>query len=137
MSKIYTKKVSVGAFLKKGTDIKDGDVVELANEGTEVQGEFGMQNIFLVKLSDGREGNVSINTTSINGIIDAYGEQAVNWVGKKVKATKIKQNVAGKFLDVWYFAHPDAELTESGFVLKAKSDIPVVEDGIKVEDIPF
>lgn len=124
----YTKKVSVGQFLKKGTDIKDSDIIEIANEGKEIQGEFGTQNVFLVKLKDGQEGNVSFNWTSINGLIDAFGEDSVNWVGKKVKAHKIKQNVAGKFVDVWYFSHPDAELTESGFVMKDKNDIPIIEE---------
>lgn len=127
----YQKRVSVGAFLKKGTDIKDGDTVEIANEGKEVQGEFGTQNIFLVKLADGQEGNISFNQTSINGMIDAFGDDSISWIGKKVKAHKIKQNVAGKFIDVWYFSHPDAELTESGFVMSVqKSDIPVVEDEV-------
>lgn len=135
----------MGAFLKKGVDIKEGDLVEIANEGTEVQGEYGTQNIFLVKLADGREGNVSFNQTSLNGLIDAFGEKAINWIGKQVKATKIKQNVAGKFLDVWYFSHPEAELTENGFILSGEKktdntttdDIPVVQDDINVKDIPF
>ena len=138
--KTYQKKVSVGAFLKKGVDIKDGDIIEIANEGAEQPGEYGIQNIFLVKIAGGREGNLSINQTSLNGIIDAYGEQAANWIDKKIKATKIKQNVGGKFLDVWYFSHPDAELTENGFVLPGKisgelkdNSIPVVEDDEEFE----
>lgn len=137
---IYTKKVSVGSFLKKGQDIKDGDLVEIANEGKEVQGEYGTQNIFLVKLDSGQEGNVSFNQTSINGLIDAFGEDSLKWIGKKVKAIKIKQNVAGKFIDVWYFSHPDAELTENGFVLSKdtdKDEIPVVEDEVNIKDVPF
>jgi hypothetical protein len=58
-----------------------------------------------------------------------------------VKAWKIKQNVAGKFIDVWYFSHPDAELTESGFILASKSaddEIPVIEtEEIDTKNIPF
>jgi len=123
----YTKKVSIGTFLKKGEDIKDGDIIEVASEGKPVEGQFGTQDIFMVKLANGKEGNISFNTTTINGLIDVYGEDSINWIGKKVKATKIKQNVAGKFLDVWYFSHPDAELTESGFIL-GKKDIPVIND---------
>lgn len=113
----YTKTVSVGSFLKKGVDFKDGELIEIANEGKQIEGEFGTQNIFLVKLGSGQEGNVSFNRTSLNGLIDSYGDDSLNWIGKKVKAQKIKQNVAGKFLDVWYFSHPDAELTEEGFVM--------------------
>ena len=137
---IHQKKVSIGNFLKKGTDFKDGDILEIASEGKELQGEFGVQNIFMVKFGE-KEGNVSFNQTSINGCIDAYGEDDLKWIGKKVKANKIKQNVAGKFLDVWYFAHPDAELTEVGFVLlkdkQATGEIPVIQDDIDVKDIPF
>jgi len=140
MSKIYTKKVSIGNFLKKGVDFKDGDLLEVGNEGKEIQGEFGVQNMFLVKVN-GKEGNVGFNQTSLNGMIDAFGPDAMNWIGKQVKAWKIKQNVAGKFVDVWYFAHPDAELTEQGFIIIQKgvdnSEIPVVEDNIDVKNIPF
>lgn len=116
MSK-YQKKVSVGAFAKKKVDIKDGDIIHVANEGKSVDGQFGLQDVFLVKLTDGREMNVSVNQTSINGLVDAYGEDSVNWIGKPVKVWIVKQNVAGKFLDVLYLSHPDADLTDSGFAM--------------------
>lgn len=135
MSKTYEKRVTVGQFLKKGTDIKDGDLVELANEGKEIEGQFGTQDVFLIKTQDGKEGNVSINQTSINGFIDAWGKDASKWVGKQVKVWKIKANVAGKFLDVYYFSHPDADLTETGFVLPSTAVHPDGE--IDPADIPF
>jgi len=135
MSKTYEKKVTVGQFLKKGVDIKDGELVEIANEGKEVEGQFGMQDVFLIKTASGKEGNISINQTSINGFVDAFGKEATNWIGKKVKVVKIKQNVSGKFIDVYYFAHPEAELTENGFILPSTE---VKEDGtIDPADIPF
>ena len=135
MSKQYEKRVSVGKFLKKGVDFKDGDLLELANEGKEIEGQFGTQNVFLVKLANGTDGNVSINQTSINGFIDAFGKDAANWVGKKVKTVKVKQNVSGKFIDVYYFAHPEADLTEDGFVLPSTEVHP--DGDIAPEDIPF
>ncbi len=135
MSKEYTKKVTVGQFLKKGIDFKDNDQVEIANEGKDVEGQFGTQTVFLIKTGDGKEGNVSINQTSINGFIDAWGKDASNWVGKKIRVVKIKQNVSGKFIDVYYFSHPEAELTENGFILPSTE---VDADGtIDPEDIPF
>jgi len=138
----YQKRVSVGAFLKKGVDIKDGDLVEIANEGKEVQGEFGIQNIFLIKLADGREGNVGFNQTSINNMIDAFGEDSLNWIGKKAKAWIIRSNVQGKIIPVLYISHPDAELSDEGtFSLptepKKKSKKDVAEDEINAEDIPY
>jgi len=128
MAKIYKKRESVGSFLKKGEDIKEGDIVEIANEGEQIEGEYGTQNIFSLKLQNGNEGNVSFNQTTINGLIDAYGEDAEKWIGKKVKVLKVKQNVSGKFIDVYYFAHPDAEFTESGIVLGGE-DTPIIDEG--------
>lgn len=127
MAKIYKKRESVGSFLKKGEDIKEGDIVEIANEGEQVEGEYGTQNIFSLKLQNGNEGNVSFNQTTINGLIDAYGEDAEKWIGKKVKVLKVKQNVSGKFIDVYYFAHPDAEFTENGIVLGGE-DTPIIDE---------
>jgi len=145
---IYTKKVSVGAFLKRGIDFKDGDLLEIANEGKQVEGNFGMQNIFLLKIGE-IEGNVSFNQMTMNGLIDGYGPDSLKWIGNKVKAVKVKMNIGGEFKDVYFFSHPDAELTEAGFVLpgtdkpvgKIKAeDIPVIdveEEEIDVKNIPF
>ena len=131
----YQKKVSVGSFLKKGEDIKDEDILEIANEGKQVEGNFGLQDIFLVKTTDDKEGNINFNQTTINGLIDAFGGDSVKWIGKKIKAWKIKMSVAGKFQDVWFFSHPEAEMTDEGFVLpnkkektKKTDDIPVVNE---------
>lgn len=143
--KIYQKKANIGQFLKKGEDFKEDDLVEIGNEGKEVEGNYGTQNIFLIKTKDGKEGNLSLNSTTINGLIDAFGEDAVGWIGKKVKVWKVKQNVSGKFIDVYYFAHPDATLTEDGFIMPANNgdektsekEIQVEEDEVRNSDIPF
>ena len=121
---IYKKRVSVGSFLKKGEDIKDGDVVEIANEGKQVEGQFGLQNLFLIKTKDGKEGNLSLNQTSLNNLIDAFGEDATKWIGKAVKVWAILSNVQGKMLKVYYLSHIDAEINEDGEFLipKIKED---------------
>lgn len=144
---IYQKKISVGAFFKKGEDFKENDLIEIANEGKQVPGQYGIQDIFLIKLGDGREGNVSFNQTTMNGLIDAYGQDSLKWIGKKAKVVKVKMSVAGKFQDVYFFAHPDAELTENGFVLAGKDskfsnvDIPIIDEGeeeeVNINEIPF
>ena len=128
---VYKKRISLGAFLKKGEDFKDGDIVEVMSEGKQVEGQFGTQDIFTIKLSDEKEGNVSFNSTSINNLIDAYGEDSKSWMGKKVKVWGILSNIQGKMKKVYYFSHLDATLDDNGvFVLtpdKTK-DIPVVDD---------
>ena len=129
---IYKKKISVGAFLKKGDDYKDGDFLTIANEGEQIEGEFGMQNVFLMKLKDGKEGNVSFNQTSMNNIIDSYGEDSVKWIGREVKITAILSNVQGKMIKVYYFLSPQTILDEETgkFIIQKDADIeiPVIDE---------
>ena len=129
---IYKKKISVGAFLKKGDDYKDGEFLTIANEGEQIEGEFGMQNVFLMKLKDGKEGNVSFNQTSMNNIIDSYGEDSVKWIGREVKITAILSNVQGKMIKVYYFLSPQTILDEETgkFIIQKDADIeiPVIDE---------
>lgn len=113
---IFQKKVSLGApFAKKGTDIKEGDIITLTSEGKVVEGQFGPQNIFEIKNVDGIEFVLPINQTSVNALIDAFGGDSETWIGKKVKVHTIRQNVAGKFLQVYYFVPEGYEMGENGF----------------------
>lgn len=140
---LYKKRVSIGSFLKKGIDIKDGDIVEIANEGKQQESQYGgMQDIFLIKTKEGKEGNVSFNQTSMNNMIDTYGEDSKNWIGKEVKVWLFKDIKEGKLQIKLIVSHPNAELTENGFVLIGKQveskDIPVINaEEIDVKDIPF
>ena len=132
-------------FLKKGVDFKDGDFIEIANEGKQIEGQFGTQDVFLVKLSDGREGNVGFNQTTLNNLIDGYGKNSVNWIGKQVKVWAILSNVQGKMIKVYYFLCPETILDEvSGeFVLpKGEQDVDVsgsnfAEHSEDIKDLPF
>lgn len=128
----YTKRISVGQFFKKGEDFKDGDILTIANEGKQIEGQFGVQDVFLVKLKDETEGNVNFNQTTINNLIDGYGEDSINWIGKEIKVWMIKMSVQGKIKSVYFFLHPDSVLDdETGeFSIKGKTK------NIKNEDIP-
>lgn len=110
---LYQKKVSVGQFAKKGVDFKDSDIITIASEGQQVQGTFGVQNVFLMKFSTGDK-NMNVNQTSLNNIIDAYGPDSLQWIGKPVKVWLILQSVSGKMQKVAYLTHPQAEITEDG-----------------------
>ncbi len=112
---LYSKKVSVkGAFAKKGIDVKDGDTITIMNEGQQVTGQFGPQDVFLFRLTNGEEKNLSLNTTSLNNCVDAFGEDSANWVGQQVRVYMIRSNVQGKIIPVLYVAHPQAHLDDDG-----------------------
>jgi hypothetical protein len=128
---IYQKKVSVGNFLKKGEDYKDGDKITIANEGKQIEGKFGTQDVFMIKTADGKEGNANFNQTTLNCLIDGYGADSINWIGKTAKVMAILSNVQGKMTKVYYFLHPEAELNEKTgqFIVPGKTkDIPVIDD---------
>ena len=133
----YTKKISVGAFLKKGVDFRDGDMMTIANEGKQIEGQFGTQDVFLMKLADGREGNISFNQTTINNLIDGYGDDSIKWIGKPVKVWGILSNVQGKMIKVYYFLHLDTILNEASgeFILAPQEGQRNNEEG--EDEIPF
>lgn len=148
---IYKKRESMGNFLKKGVDFKENDMIEIASEGKQIEGQYGMQDVFLIKTSKGVEGNANFNQTTINNLIDAFGEDSVKWIGKKVRVWGILSNVQGKMRKVYYFLHPDTELNEETgqFLVKQKNkkkdksgeteeDIPIIEEGedeINIDEI--
>ena len=105
------KKIIVGSFAKRGVDYKDGDVVKILNDGAVVEGKFGPQHLFKMGFLTG-EKNLGINQTSLNKLIDAFGDDTAGWVRKDVKLWVVKQNVAGRFTDVTYVTAPDQQLGE-------------------------
>jgi hypothetical protein len=129
---IYTKKVSVGKFIDKKT-LKEGELITIASEGKEIEGQFGVQHVFTVKLANGDEGNLAFNQKSINNCIDAFGPDSIKWIGKEVKVWKIRAMVSGKLQWVVYLSSPESQMTDDGeFVLK---DEPT--EIISDEDSPF
>lgn len=110
----YQKKNSIGNWAEKGKDIKDGDIVLVANEGQEVSGNYGTQDVFLIKCISGEEKNVSLNQTSINNLIDSYGDDSKNWIGKEAKVWLIRAMVSGKMQTVLYLSHPLAVFDDEG-----------------------
>ena len=94
------KKVSVlGEWAKVKVDIFNGDLITIASEGEKVTGEFGERNVFKVETKNGIK-NLSFNQTSINYLVDAFGEETNEWQGEKVKVWLVKSNVGGKLRDI-------------------------------------
>lgn len=108
---IVKKRVSVGNYAKKKKDYNDGDLLTILDEGKEIEGRFGMQTVFKVKLTGG-EFAMPINATSLENLADEYGEDTREWIGKEARVWLVKQNVAGKIVDVAYLTHKDKTLED-------------------------
>lgn len=121
------KRVSVqGTWAKIKEDIKDGDIIKILDEGKVVAGEFGDRNVFKVETKNG-EKLLSFNQTTMNNLIDAFGQETSSWKDEQVKVWIIKSNVAGKMRDVVYLAFPDWEMGEDG-LYNPDGEVPVVEE---------
>lgn len=141
----FSKKESaVGEWAKKGRgqDIENGGTIKLTDGGRVIQGQFGDQNVFSVETKNGVK-NISLNQTSINAIVSEYGTESKGWIGKTLHVHAIKQNVQGKFTDVYYFVPQGYEMGEYGFekegAQKGYDDIPTIQqdDDIDPESVPF
>lgn len=118
----FKKTVRVGQFAKKNEDYRDGNILTVLDAGVTTVGTYGEQVIFKCRMPNGDERAMTFNKTSINNMIDAFGEESNNWIGKEVKVWLILQNVQGKMTRVAYLSHPDATIDDEGtFVLGAPS----------------
>lgn len=142
---VYKKTVRTGKFAKPLENYKEGDLITILDEGVEIDGKFGTQTIFKMRMVSGEELTMPFNVTTMNNMIDAYGEDSKAWIGKEIKVWRILQNVQGKMIKVTYLSHPSAEVAESGdFVIpgkqaapKEESTVPYPEEEISPADIPF
>jgi len=70
-------------------DVKDGDIVEIVSEGTfrpAEESRFGREDFLIdVKLPDGSTKTWTMNKTTLRNLMEAYGDETKNWVGRKVK----------------------------------------------------
>lgn len=163
------KKTSVaGAFARKepysyegkdyDADIKNGDVVTIKSSGDVVTGEFGDQTVFTIVTRNGDK-NANFNQSSINVLVDAFGDDSATWVGKQVKVLTKKGMFGGKRAIACYFVTDDYVLDEFGDLVRAdevnQSPAPISTpnrqpaypeytgapnfepDTIRPEDIPF
>lgn len=129
---ILTKKTSVpGDWLKFGEDIEDQGTIKILDEGKKVAGDYGERDVFKVLAGD-KERNVSFNQTSINNLVEAFGGDTLNWIGRTVKLWAIKQMVSNKIRNVMYFAPTSWTMTDEGEFL------PPLNEGVsgKSEEAP-
>lgn len=104
------KEITIRNFVKKGEEIKDGDIVEFIDEGKIIEGQYGEQYVFGIRLPNGEIRNVGVNLTSRNKLIDAYGVETKEWIGKKARVWLNRESVQGRFRLVLYLTAPHQNL---------------------------
>ena len=101
----------------KAEDVQNGTVLEFVNEGEWVEskkwtyedGSPRQQFIIRVKLGDA-EKDLSMNSTSRTAIMDEYGRDTADWVGKRAVVELVRQNVGGALKSVIYLTPEVADV---------------------------
>lgn len=116
-------------------DIQAGDTVKILDEGTVETGDYGEQTVFTIETRNG-EKRANFNQKSINALIDSFGSDSKEWVGKDVKVLINKTVIGGKKRVVAYFVTPDWSLDEFGDLVQDEGKAKDTEE-INPDDIPF
>lgn len=103
---------------KYKADIQNGDKVKIKDAGTEVTGQFGDQTVFVIETRNGDK-NFPLNQSSINVLVEAFGGDTSNWVGKEVKVLTKKGVFAGKKGIAAYLVTDEYSLDDFGELTKA------------------
>lgn len=130
---------------KYDADIKDGDIVKLADGGVDEDGQWGKQTNFKIETRNGIR-KLSINQKTINVLVDEFGSNSDNWVGKDLKVIIKKDIINGKKCIIPFLVTEGWSLDEYGDLVKEgaakepktaedKSEFP--EEDIDPADIPF
>lgn len=146
----FQKKVSDGVgFARKEAydydgkhyeaDIKNEDTVTLLNGGVEEEGNYGTQYNFKISTRNGDK-KVAFNQKSINVLVDEFGDDSANWVGKELKVLLNKTVIGGKKVAVAYFVTENCGLDEYGDLVVGHKDehkIDLSGDVPSVDDVAF
>jgi hypothetical protein len=117
---------STGAWIKK-EEVRSGTKLKIMTEAQLVEGQNGSQLVAKVRLQGSTSDvNASINNTSKNALIDAYGDDTADWVNKVVTVETEKALIAGKRSIIMYLVPEGYGLKESedGFMTIARLGAP-------------
>lgn len=134
-----------GTWLPK-KDLENGQALKLTTEAQYVEGQNGKQLVAKCKVKgmDG-EFNLAINTPTKNALIEAFGDDSVNWVGKLLTVAVESGIFAGKrgiMLNLVPEGYVLAEDAAGYITIRAKVAPPAsiaaeIDVEVSPDDIPF
>lgn len=141
----YNKSSAVDGAWVKASEVKSGTTFKITGEVKPVEGEYGVQDVGKVVFKgESDEKNLRFNKTSLNAMIDAFGNESKEWVNQVLTAVTEKALVGGKRVTILYAIPEGYELSDGADrveIIKVDGEsrpevdddeIPVVDD-----EIPF
>ncbi len=119
------KIIPKSTYVKAGIDVNDGDWITILSEGKYEPSPSDPTKEILnmkVELPDGQKKLMTINNTSQREIIQEWGDESKNWIGKRCKVEIVVQQVFDKRKGVCYL-HPQKEAEDI-----KDNEIPVEEE---------
>lgn len=141
-----TKNSGVGGKWLPKDKLESGMLLKLTTEASEVEGQNGKQLVAKCRVKGMEEEmNVAINTPSKNALIDAFGDDTADWVGKHLTVNALPGVFAGKEGIALYLIPEGFKRTKDagGYIVitregeeRTKSSQEVEED-IDIDSVPF
>lgn len=146
----YSKQVIVGGSWVKAAEIKTGTRAKIVSETSPQASNFlnkdgtpKTQDVCKVKFEGGDEPlNVSLNRATINGLVDAFGEDSAGWMNQYLTVETEKMRVAGKAVVALYLIPKGYERVDdtNGYAMIVKegtgpADAP--EEAPELDEVPF
>lgn len=145
----YQKSERINGDWVKGKDVRSGskakftsEVHPTASQFKDKEGNPQMQDVGKILIQGDTEAkNISVNRSSLNALIDAYGNDSANWIGKILTIETLKMMVAGKMQTAVYLIPEGYELKEddAGYmeIVKKGASSDINADDVDPAEIPF
>ncbi len=143
----YTKQSSVGGAWAKAQDLKPGTKAKIVSETNPTPSSFldkngnpKVQDVAKVRFEGVQDVlNVSLNRATINGLVDAFGEDSKDWQNHPLTVETEKVRVAGKAVTALYLVPEGYEKIDdqNGYALIVKAGASDETAPINPDDIPF
>jgi hypothetical protein len=132
----YPKQQSVAGARVKGAEVESGSRCKLMSETTHMASQFKdektdetkFQDVAKVLFSgDTETKNISLNRASINGLVDAYGEESADWQNHVLSCETEKMRVGGRAVTAVYLVPEGYERVddENGYTVIVKKGTQV------------
>lgn len=137
--RILKKETGIGGdWVKVNEDIKDGDRIKILDAGTvDETGSFGPRKVFKILTTKKKEFIMSFNQTSLNNLVDGFGEDSEEWVNKVVNVFVVKQMVGDKLRNVAYLAPEGWTMDDDGQFGSPEEAPKSSKNQLNADDIPF
>ena len=120
----YKKSSTTTGAWVKASEVENDSKCKLVCETKPVQGEYVQQDVDKIRFAgeEGESRNVRLNKPTVNALVDAFGEDSVNWQGNLLTAHTEKMRVAGKAVVALYLIPDGYEIgdDDGGFLVITK-----------------